>query len=150
MNKQIEVMNKKFLFVVFLLSVFFELNAQNRVLKVETDTTIYNKVWVLSRLNNRKINYKQGQERVTLVITSENEYASGSSGCNTYVGQVVIKRNHIMFRDMGVTKMACPEENIQLERLYLNTLNDIDAWAIMDEDLYLYKNDRPVLIYSKD
>ena len=143
-------MNKKFLFVVFLLSVFFELNAQNRVLKVETDTTIYNKVWVLSRLNNRKINYKQGQERVTLVITSENEYASGSSGCNTYVGQVVIKRNHIMFRDMGVTKMACPEENIQLERLYLNTLNDIDAWAIMDEDLYLYKNDRPVLIYSKD
>lgn len=143
-------MNKKFLFVVFLLSVFFELNAQNRVLKVETDTTIYNRVWVLSRLNNRKINYKQGQERITLVITSENEYASGSSGCNTYVGQVVIKRNHIMFRDIGVTRMACPEENIQLERMYLNNLNDIDAWAIIDEDLYLYKNDRPVLIYSKD
>ncbi|MDY6435702.1 MAG: META domain-containing protein [Synergistales bacterium] len=143
-------MNKKFLFVVFLLSVFFELNAQNRLLKVETDTTIYNRVWVLSRLNNRKINYKQGQERITLVITSENEYASGSSGCNTYVGQVVIKRNHIMFRDIGVTRMACPEENIQLERIYLNNLNDIDAWAIIDEDLYLYKNDRPVLIYSKD
>lgn len=143
-------MNKKFLFVVFLLSVFFELNAQNRLLKVETDTTIYNRLWVLSRLNNRKINYKQGQERITLVITSENEYASGSSGCNTYVGQVVIKRNHIMFRDIGVTRMACPEENIQLERIYLNNLNDIDAWAIIDEDLYLYKNDRPVLIYSKD
>lgn len=143
-------MNKKFLFVVFLLSMFFELNAQNRLLKVETDTTIYNRVWVLSRLNNRKINYKQGQERITLVITSENEYASGSSGCNTYVGQVVIKRNHIMFRDIGVTRMACPEENIQLERIYLNNLNDIDAWTIIDEDLYLYKNDRPVLIYSKD
>ena len=84
------------------------------------------------------------------MITSENEYASGSSGCNTYVGQVVIKRNHIMFRDIGVTRMACPEENIQLERIYLNNLNDIDAWAIIDEDLYLYKNDRPVLIYSKD
>lgn len=143
-------MNKKFLFVVFLLLMFFELNAQSRLLKVETDTTIYNRVWVLSRLNNRKINYKQGQERITLVITSENEYASGSSGCNTYVGQVVIKRNHIMFRDIGVTRMACPEENIQLERIYLNNLNDIDAWAIIDEDLYLYKNDRPVLIYSKD
>ena len=143
-------MNKKFLFVVFLLLMFFELNAQNRLLKVETDTTIYNRVWVLSLLNNRKINYKQGQERITLVITSENEYASGSSGCNTYVGQVVIKRNHIMFRDIGVTRMACPEENIQLERIYLNNLNDIDAWAIIDEDLYLYKNDRPVLIYSKD
>ena len=143
-------MNKKFLFVVFLLSVFLELNAQNGVFKPDTDTTIYNRVWVLSRLNNRKINYKQGQERITLVITSENEYASGSSGCNTYVGQVVIKRNHIMFRDIGVTRMACPEENIQLERIYLNNLNDIDAWAIIDEDLYLYKNDRPVLIYSKD
>lgn len=143
-------MEKKLFVILFLFLTFFELKAENNSLKTDTDSTIYNRVWVLSRLNNRKINYKQGQERITLVITSENEYASGSSGCNTYVGQVVIKRNHIMFRDIGVTKMACPEENIQTERIYLNNLNDIDAWAIIDEDLYLYKNERPVLIYSKD
>lgn len=143
-------MEKKLFVILFLFLAFFELKAENNSLKTDTDSTIYNRVWVLSRLNNRKINYKQGQERITLVITSENEYASGSSGCNTYVGQVVIKRNHIMFRDIGVTKMACPEENIQTERIYLNNLNEIDAWAIIDEDLYLYKNERPVLIYSKD
>lgn len=143
-------MEKKLFVILFLFLTFFELKAENNSLKTDTDSTIYNRVWVLSRLNNRKINYKQGQERITLVITSENEYASGSSGCNTYVGQVVIKRNHIMFRDIGVTKMACPEENIQTERIYLNNLNEIDAWAIIDEDLYLYKNERPVLIYSKD
>lgn len=130
--------------------IALETKAENVFLNMEQDTTIYNKVWVLSRLNSRKINYKQGQERITLIITSENEYASGSSGCNTYVGQVVVKRNHIMFRDIGVTRMACPEESIQTERLYLNNLNDIDSWAIIDEDLYLYKNERPVLIYSKD
>lgn len=143
-------MEKKLFVILFLFLAFFELKAEKNSLKTDTDSTIYNRVWVLSRLNNRKINYKQGQERITLVITSENEYASGSSGCNTYVGQVVIKRNHIMFRDIGVTKMACPEENIQTERIYLNNLNEIDAWAIIDEDLYLYKNERPVLIYSKD
>lgn len=143
-------MEKKLFVILFLFLTFFGLKAENNNLKTDTDSTIYNRVWVLSRLNNRKINYKQGQERITLVITSENEYASGSSGCNTYVGQVVIKRNHIMFRDIGVTKMACPEENIQTERIYLNNLNEIDAWAIIDEDLYLYKNERPVLIYSKD
>lgn len=143
-------MEKKLFVILFLFLAFFELKAENNSLKTDTDSTIYNRVWVLSRLNNRKINYKQGQERITLVITSENEYASGSSGCNTYVGQVVIKRNHIMFRDIGVTKMACPEENIQTERIYLNNLNEIDAWAIIDEDLYLYKNERPILIYSKD
>lgn len=143
-------MEKKLFVILFLFLTFFGLKAENNNLKTDTDSTIYNRVWVLSRLNNRKINYKQGQERITLVITSENEYASGSSGCNTYVGQVLIKRNHIMFRDIGVTKMACPEENIQTERIYLNNLNEIDAWAIIDEDLYLYKNERPVLIYSKD
>ncbi len=141
---------KKTFWIILLSVIALETKAENVFLNMEQDTTIYNKVWVLSRLNSRKINYKQGQERITLIITSENEYASGSSGCNTYVGQVVVKRNHIMFRDIGVTRMACPEESIQTERLYLNNLNDIDSWAIIDEDLYLYKNERPVLIYSKD
>lgn len=127
------------------------MKAQNGgfILKEQT-SEIYNRVWVLTRLNNRKINYKEGESKITLVITSENEYASGSSGCNTYVGQVVIKRNHIMFKDIGTTKMACPEENITNERIYINNLNDIDSWKIIDEDLYLYKNERPILIYTKD
>lgn len=128
----------------------FSLRAETLFSLQETDTSIYNQLWVLNRLNNKKINYKQGQERITLVITSENEYASGSAGCNTYVGQVVIKRNHILFRDIGTTKMACPEQSIQTERVFLNNLNDIDSWAIIDEDLYLYKNNRPILIFNKD
>lgn len=138
-----------FLFV----SILFALEAcsqnDNTLLK-QKDSTIYNRVWVLTRMNNRKINYKEGQMKVTLVITSENEYASGCSGCNTYVGQVVIKRNHIMFRDIGSTKMLCPDENEAVERMYLNNLNDIDSWRIIDEDLYLYKNERPILIYTKE
>ena len=116
----------------------------------QTDSTIYNRIWVLTRLNNKKINYKEGDTKITLVVTSENEYASGSSGCNTYVGQVVIKRNHIMFRDIGTTLMLCPDKNEALERTYLNNLNEIDSWSIIDEDLYLYKNDRPILIYTKE
>ncbi|MGP1515435.1 MAG: META domain-containing protein [Bacteroidales bacterium] len=111
---------------------------------------IYDRVWVLSRLNNRKISYKNGEERITIVITRENEYASGSSGCNTYVSQVIIKRNHIMFRSIGSTRMACPDDNIVNERIYLNNLNDVDSYKIIDETLYFYKSDRPILIYDKE
>lgn len=134
--------------IIFLLFVFY--GAKAMTFLQEEDSSIYNKVWVLNRLNNRKINYQEGQEKITLIITPENEYASGCSGCNTYVGQVVIKRNYILFRDIGSTKMACPTQSIQTERLYLNNLNDIDSWAIIDEDLYLYKNNRPILIFNKD
>ncbi|MBQ0111873.1 MAG: META domain-containing protein [Bacteroidales bacterium] len=138
-----------FLFVSILFALEGCSQNDNTFLK-QKDSTIYNRVWVLTRMNNRKINYKEGQMKVTLVITSENEYASGCSGCNTYVGQVVIKRNHIMFRDIGSTKMLCPDENEAVERMYLNNLNDIDSWRIIDEDLYLYKNERPILIYTKE
>lgn len=138
-----------FLFVSILFALESCSQNDNTLLK-QKDSTIYNRVWVLTRMNNRKINYKEGQMKVTLVITSENEYASGCSGCNTYVGQVVIKRNHIMFRDIGSTKMLCPDENEAVERMYLNNLNDIDSWRIIDEDLYLYKNERPILIYTKE
>ncbi|MDO5760330.1 MAG: META domain-containing protein [Bacteroidota bacterium] len=141
---------QKIVCLFFLFMLAFSLRAETLFSLQETDTSIYNQLWVLNRLNNKKINYKQGQERITLVITSENEYASGSAGCNTYVGQVVIKRNHILFRDIGTTKMACPEQSIQTERVFLNNLNDIDSWAIIDEDLYLYKNNRPILIFNKD
>lgn len=142
-------MKKITIAIVFFLCCFSSLFANENNFLQDKDSTIYDKVWVLSRLNNRKVNYDEWQEKITLIITSENEYASGCSGCNTYVGQVLVKRNHIMFRDIGVTKMACPEGTLLLEMNYLNNLNDIDSWAIVDEDLYLYKNDRPVLIYSK-
>lgn len=136
--------------IVFaILSMFFlSLFAQNT--NNSDKEEIYDRVWVLNRLNNRKITYKDGEERITLIITRENEYASGSSGCNTYVSQVVIKRNHIMFRSIGSTRMACPDDNIANERLFLNNLNDIDSFAIIDEDLYLYKNDRAILIFTKE
>ena len=134
----------------FLLFSVLSLKSENIFVLQEKDSSIYNQNWVLDRLNNRKINYQQGQEKITLIITSENEYASGSAGCNTYVGQVIVKRNYILFRDIGTTKMACPEQSLQTERIYLNNLNDIDSWAIIDEDLYLYKNGRPVLIFSKE
>lgn len=124
------------------------LQAQNSV--QEEQQSIYDRVWILKRLNNKKIVYKQGSHPVTLVITSGNEYASGSSGCNTYVSQVVIKRNHILFRSIGCTKMACPEDSEATERIYINNLNDVDSYKIIDEDLYFYKNERPVLVFGKE
>lgn len=132
------------IFTIFFLSLFAQ-NSSN-----SNKEEIYDRVWVLNRLNNRKVTYKNDEERITLVITRENEYASGSSGCNTYVSQVVIKRNHIMFRSIGSTRMACPDDKIANERVFLNSLNDIDSFAIIDEDLYLYKNERAILIFTKE
>ena len=126
----------------------WQLNAQTDYSAQQEE--IYDRVWVLTRLNNKKISYSDPEQRITLVITRENEYASGSSGCNTYVSQVVIKRNHILFRSIGSTRMACPDDNTANERIYLNNLNDVDSFKIIDEDLYLYKNDRPVLVYCKE
>lgn len=140
-------MKKTALIILFYLlgsSIF----AQNNTNSAKEE--IYDQVWVLSRLNNRKIVYKNEAEKITLIITRENEYASGSSGCNTYVSQVVIKRNHILFRSIGSTKMACPDDNIANERIYLNNLNDVDSFKIIDEDLYLYKNERAVLVFTKE
>ncbi|MBR1769998.1 MAG: META domain-containing protein [Bacteroidales bacterium] len=143
---------KKIFFPLFLCFLFFAFSSEaetNAVLQGE-DTTIYNRVWVLTRLNNRKVNYKEGEEKISLIITSENEYARGYLGCNSYTGQAIIKRNRIMFRELETTLISCPGEREQTERIYMNNLDDVDSWAIIDEDLYLYKNSRPILIYTKD
>ena len=145
----------KRIFFVLIFSIISSLsfcqskNEENITAK-KNDTTIYNKVWVLQRLNNKKIKYDMPSEKITLVITSENEYASGTSGCNAYVGKVIRKKNRLYFRDIGTTKMACPEEIITNERIYLDNLTKITSYKIIEEDLYLYNGDRPILIYSKE
>ncbi len=117
---------------------------------ITNEDAIYDQVWVLYRMNNKKVNYKENDEKITLVITRENEYAGGSSGCNRYFAQAVIKRNHLLFRSMGSTRMACPEDKEELERTYLTAIDYVDSYKIIDEDLYLYKNDRAILVFRKE
>ncbi len=139
---------KKYIFLILI--SLFSMSAFSQEQTTDAKDEVYDKVWVLTRLNNKKVTYDNNSEKITLIITRENEYASGSAGCNTYVSQVVIKRSHIMFRSIGSTRMACPDANMQKEKTYLNNLNEIDSYKIIDEDLYLYRNNRPILVYTKE
>lgn len=148
-------MKKKSLFFTLLLifsSLFSFAQTKNleKNTKLFSDTIIYNKIWTLQRMNNHKVKPATPNEKITLIMTSENEYVSGCSSCNTYVGKVIKKRNKLMFKDIGTTRMSCPEETLTNERQYLENLNKIDSFQIIDEDLYLYSKDKPILVFSKE
>lgn len=148
MESNKKTMGKKILFSLIMCLLSLDIMAQSK-LADKIDSNIYNNTWTLIRMNSRKIKYEPNAEKITLMITPENEYATGCSGCNTYVCRAIIKRNRIMFSGIGVTRMVCPDDDLANERIFLKNLADIDSYAIIDEDLYLYKNERPVLIFSK-
>ncbi len=65
---------------------------------------------------------------VSLDLTPDE--ASGRSGCNHYAGSYTVDGRAITFGPMSVTRMACPEPLMSVERAYLAALASATTWAI--------------------
>lgn len=62
---------------------------------------------------------------------------SGSTGCNRYFGQATITDAGITLGNLGSTRMACPEPQMDQERRFLEALEQATSWRLEDEQLVL-------------
>lgn len=64
--------------------------------------------------------------------------AGGTAACNGYGGSFAMTGSDVIFTDLAWTEMAClPEEIMDSERLYLEALPRVQAFAMSDERLTL-------------
>lgn len=77
-----------------------------------------------------------------VTLTVDGDHASGSSGCNRYMGTVEISGDTVAFGPMGGTMMACvPDSVMQLEQSYLTALGTVNSAAVDGDTLTLSGND---------
>ena len=101
---------------------------------------IENTKWVITTLEGQNIaNPESNGEIIQFTLNSEDNRVNGFSGCNTFMGTYKIEEgNRISFSQMGVTRMACPDSEIN-EAQILSVFETADNFTIYDGILSLNK-----------
>lgn len=115
---------------------------------ISNEPSIFGTEWKLEKISSSKMKYNEENERITLLMTSEPENVSGFSACNRYFGKFTIKNNKLIFKEMSSTLMACPQQTMNIESKYMQTLDKVNNYVIENDTLYLRNDERVLLIYS--
>jgi heat shock protein HslJ len=97
---------------------------------------LLNTYWKLTQLGEQVIATPQGARELHFVLHSENQRVAGFSGCNSMMGNYVLRGNTLKFDQMGGTLMACTA-NMEVERQFLGMFSDVARWEIEGETLRL-------------
>lgn len=124
-----------------IISVFALLLAScgtNNKLKYSTEESIHKK-WELRLLDGNEFRTNQP---IYIEFSKDNK-VSGFIGCNRLNGIYNIEnRNQIRFSQLGVTRMACPENEMALEAQMLEILNTATSFTIENGKLNISGNNK--------
>lgn len=90
--------------------------------------------WELSTIDGMPVT---GNQAIYIELTADNK-VSGFAGCNQLTGTYTIENEtQIKFDKLALTRMACPEMEMELESQVLELLNTCDNFTIEDGKLML-------------
>ena len=97
--------------------------------------TLNNTAWQLSQLNGKAVQVDATQSNRPHINFSSDLRISGATGCNRLMGQAQVNGNQLKLDQMGMTKMACPDD--QFEIPFVAALNKTQHYQIVDNRLSL-------------
>lgn len=108
------------------------------LVKNRVDPRLEGKKWVLIELRANAIPLQQGAAAAFIRFDMETSMFFGNGSCNQFFGSYELKAgDRISFGNSGATMMACPD--MQTERLFLETLGQVDNYSIGANTLSLNK-----------
>ena len=81
-----------------------------------------------------------------VTLTFQDGAAGGKSACNRYRSAVTIGDDTLTFGMAMGTRMACSPPLMEIENIYLRTLESVAAWHISDGNLELRDGARQTLL----
>lgn len=104
------------------------------------------KKWKLFMLDNTGKDYG----KAFIQFNVQEKRVSGNAGCNNFFGSYTALSNEITFSGMGVTKMAClDDDKMETEGKVLNYLSEQKMiFDVADQTLNFYKDDRLVMVFG--
>lgn len=100
--------------------------------------------WVLVRLGQEPFVLQEGRAEPYIVLQSGTQQVVGHAGCNRLGGAYRIDGNALEFGELTTTRMACPA--LETENAFLNALEDVARWRLVDNQLELLdERNQPLL-----
>jgi copper homeostasis protein (lipoprotein) len=100
--------------------------------------------WNLVRLGDAAKTLDVPAGEVYVMLDSNEMSATGNAGCNGFGGSYELDGNHLKFRQLISTRMAC-EGRMQLESAFLAALDATDRWSLAGTQLELYDRNGKLL-----
>ncbi len=86
-----------------------------------------------------------------VTLTFQDGAAGGKSACNRYRSDVTIGDDTLKFGMAMGTRMACEPPLMEIEGVYLRTLEAVATWRISDDALELRDNaGKTLLIFARE
>ncbi|NCO73960.1 MAG: META domain-containing protein [Cyanobacteria bacterium] len=101
------------------------------------EVSIGNTRWELVEIMGKPVMKSETQKQaIFITFDTQKNRVNGFSGCNNFMGGFEIKEgNRITLTQMASTMMAC--ENMEMEMTFLQTLQQVDNYAMKDNVLSL-------------
>lgn len=103
--------------------------------------------WILQNDNNAELGLKKQKLDITFSKENNETAVSGFAGCNNFFGRFSSSQNNLNIAQLGVTRMACPE--LDIEQDYIELLQKVNRFERSGNDLYLYRDNLLLLHYKK-
>lgn len=123
----------------------FLLAGCSSVMQYADDAILYGNIWKLEKLNGVPVAAPGGKD-VTLAIVAGLNSVTGSGSCNQYFADASVSGNKLTFGNLGSTKMACDDMNLEIS--YFQKLKEVDSFAVNMNKLTLYSGGKVVLEFS--
>lgn len=109
-----------------------------RLPKNLTDPRIEDKKWVLTELQGKPVERKEGLKEAFIQFDMETAGFHGNGTCNNIFGQYeLLEGDRIAFGNIASTMMAC--QNMETEKTFLSLLDQVDNYNVSDSTLSLNK-----------
>lgn len=118
--------------------------SEGQTLVFEAQPTLKNSAWALSTLDGAQ---PLADSEITLMFDAQNSI-SGHGSCNRYGGTYTREGENITFSQVFSTRMAC-EGTLAQEQTYLELLNAVTQYTLIDDTLTLSTDDGATLVFTR-
>jgi len=108
--------------------------------ETETVTLAYTE-WTLVELDGEAVEVGEGEFAPSLVLDLEESRVAGSGGVNRLMGSFALSEDELRFGQLATTRMAGPENAMQLERDFLAALERVTSYELAGRLLTLLADD---------
>ena len=132
---------------IFLLIVFISILTASCSSGNGSADLLLHDIWVVESINGAKYSRAEGQDlHPTVEIYLAEKRFLGNTGCNNMNGSMNVEGDKISFSDITTTKMFCVDVD---ETSFITSLRKANKYKIEKMRLYLYDDDKEVLVFKK-
>ena len=110
------------------------------------ETSLTNTKWIVETLYGKKVKLEEKNNEVFLTLDSLKKQVHGKVGCNRFFGNYLKNNQDLTFSQMGATKMACPDMNIEIT--FFKVLESTKTFFIKNDKLYLKDTGNIIAVFS--